>query len=576
MTAVVLTPAKGNASPDAVSGNASAEVAHALAEQIRRLEQQDVSPSRSTALQSVARAGAAAAALVPIESAVWRRLQSDRLYALLLAGEDHLAIAAYRELTASGANAPDYVTMPLASALVQQGQIEEGLSLMEELASRKPEDPDPAIRLAYLLSDAGRYPAARAPLASWLERQGSGGPGSDEQTRAVELALARVDRWHGQLVLAHTRLRAVSATDQGSAEWALERATLLREMREPRAALALVAARPDKAAAAVAAQAWLDLGRPDLARVSAEAAGEPGLAARAAALELGRGRFDASYGNTRSPALTSPNGANESAASAFVDSPLMGSRWRVGAAMGSQRAEFRGVEPRVERVGIRVVRHGTGGETFLEAGRTVDDFLPGGYGILRSDFWLSDHWRLSGRMAINDPESSLQARASGIGSDAVDGAATYRPYFDWRFDFGAGHRAFDDGNRRNWGSVSAEHRLSASDTPTVSGYVSIYTSTNSHRDAAYFNPTRDGSLDVGMVAGFPGPAGTWQTIRPAAALYWQEGFGSSLIPRLRYGIRLPLRSGRGLEGSLSASRPVYDGRRESQWSMAIAYTWGQP
>jgi hypothetical protein len=554
-------------------GQSAPTDADAVAARIRQLEGTPADDARNRALRAVAETAGGLAAREPVASPGWRRLQSDRLYALLLAGDDADALAVYGRLQQAGVALPVYVKPQLVATLARAGETQDALDLLQALARETPADPSPAVRMAYLLSDAGRYPEARAPLLEWLQHDGAAA-GDDRLT--AELALARVDRWNEAFALAQERVDRLAASYPHSDAVRLEQTTLARQRAQPRAAIALANDVQGREARSLEAQAWLDLGRADRAAAALGAAAPDDLAARIRAQQGARGRLTARYGNSRSPAMDSPHGANEVALAARVDSAQLAGGWRVGGALSSSRAEFRGSTPRADYAGLRVVRAATGGESSLEVGRTFDAFLQRTYATFDSDRWLSDHVRLAGRLSLNDPESSLQARASGIGSDTATAAATWRPSEAWRLDAGLGFGRFDDGNRRRWGSLSVEGRMVARQGMVTTGFASLYASANTLADAAYFNPRNDVTLETGVVWGRRGPAGSWQTLRPSVAFYRQADFDTFAIPRIAYAMRFPLGSMRWWQWDIAGARPVYDGRRETYWSLSVSHGWGTP
>jgi tetratricopeptide (TPR) repeat protein len=556
-----------------VGGQPALTDADAVAARIRMLESAPTGADRNRALHAVADAAGQLAAREAPASPTWRRLQSDRLYALLLGSDAAAAVGLYRDLQQVGVDPPGYTKPQLASALARMGATDEALALLRTMARDAPADPGPAIRMAYLLSDAGRYPEARTPLLDWLQQNNGS---TDEARLSAELALVRIDRWNEAFGLAQERLDRLSAEHANSDAVRLEQATLARQRAQPRRALALAAGIQGDEANNLAAQAWLDLGRPDHAAALSGNALSPDLAAQIRVYQGTRGHLTARYGNSRSPVMDSPHGANEFALAARVDGAPFEGGWRLGAALSSSRAEFRGSTPRSDYAGLRVVRAMTGGESSLEVGRSIDDFLPRTYATLESDGWLSDHFRLAGRLSFNDPESSLQARASGIGSDTLTAAATWRASEAWRVDAGAGYGRFDDGNRRRWGSLSVEGRLTAAQGTITSGFASLYASANTLRDAAYFNPRHDLTLETGVVWGHRGLAGSWQTLRPSVALYREAGFDTFAIPRLSYAMRFPLGTLRWWQWEIAGARPVYDGGRETYWSLSVSHGWGTP
>jgi biofilm PGA synthesis protein PgaA len=57
--------------------------------------------------------------------------------------------------------------------------------------------------------------------------------------------------------------------------------------------------------------------------------------------------------------------------------------------------------------------------------------------------------------------------------------------------------------------------------------------------------------------------------------YWQQGFGSALVPSAEYRHEWQLADGRIFEYGVSWSRPVYDGQRERHIGLDAGLRWGQ-
>ena len=56
--------------------------------------------------------------------------------------------------------------------------------------------------------------------------------------------------------------------------------------------------------------------------------------------------------------------------------------------------------------------------------------------------------------------------------------------------------------------------------------------------------------------------------------YWQDGFGSALVPSVSYMHEWQLGPGRVFEYGVRWSRPVYDGHRERHIGFEAALRWG--
>lgn len=557
----------------APQGPDSMLVADQLAQRIRLQEGEASSESRTAALLAISREGAALASTLDPDSGAWRRVQADRLYALFLAQRYPDVVAVYRAMQGQRAEPPSYVIAAIAEALAKTDQADEAGQLLQGFASANPQDPAPAIRYAYQLADQDKHNAAIQYLNQWIANAPRQDPDVPAGNADAQLVLARLQRWDERFDDAERTLAQIDASRSGE-RLVAERAALQRQRARPRAAIELLDHAGNRDARETLALAWMDLGRPDRAHAVLGTEGDAHLRERIDVARRSRGAISARYGESRSAAIASPNGAQESSMSVRVDGPLLAGGWRIGAHLADHRAQFRDATPVARYAGLRLGRTVTGGEAALETGRSFDHFLPQAYAILESSIWTSDQLRLGARLAINDPESSLQARASGIGSDTAAISATYRHGERWRIDGGLQAAHFDDGNRRQSVSFGGEARVRAHAGSVTSAFASVYASTNSLHDAAYFNPRRDASLEAGLVHGFRGFADSWQSVRPSVVEYWQQGFGSYLVPRLGYAMRFGGGAGRWWQLDLAAARPVYDGQRETQGSITLSYGWG--
>ncbi|MEO5595565.1 MAG: hypothetical protein ABIQ97_00240 [Lysobacteraceae bacterium] len=491
-----------------------------------------------------------------------------------LAGDRIGAVQVYDSLVSRNVAIPTFAAPGAAQALFAVGRGSEGERLLLEASANAPADPGPVIRLAYLLHDARRSDAARHYLQEWLDRSTSLTNITAENRLAAVLALSRLDRWNESFSASAERLAALAKTNPDNPSIRIEQAALQRQRGRPRAALALLG-QDEGDAREIGAQAWLDLRRPDRAAALLGSGSSSDASARLAAQRASRGELSAGYANAQSPAIGSPTGNSETAVSLRIDGPLIADAWRVGAHLSRHQADFRGITPRASYGGLRVVRQDTGGETALEIGRTFDNFLRRNYGILDAAYWVRDDVRLAARVAVNDPEGPLQARASGIGTDSLALSATWRPNEAGRVDASVGTTHFDDGNRRNWGSLSGERRVRANASSVTTGFASVYLSNNSLDIAPYFNPARDTTVEVGLVQRLTDRRGDVHTLRPSIARYSQEGFDASWIPRLSYALRVPLHNYQWVQLDLGAARPVYDGQRETRLWLSLTYSWGE-
>jgi biofilm PGA synthesis protein PgaA len=545
-----------------------------VAHHIRHAQTLTDPAARTAALLEAADAAGAAASGLDPQNPVWQRLQIDRLYALSLAEKHVAAVQVYDAVRTAGHAIPGYATPGAARSLFAEGRVAEGERLLLALAAENPLDPAPLIQLAYLLEAHGRADDARRHLETWQRATAGRAEVSEHDSLDVRLLLARLDRWRGALDASERRLSSLEAAYPDHPGILVEYAALQRQRAKPRAALARLQGLADEDAREVAAHAWLDLGRPDRAAALVDPVVHPELQHRIQGQRASRGWLTLEHANTQSPAITSPSGSRETTVSARADSPVLAGRWRIGAQAANRRAEFQAQVPEARYAGLRTVVHGSGGESSVEVGRTFDDFLERNYAIVDSGYWVRDEIRLAARLALDDPEGPLQARASAIGVDSLSLAATYRPRPEWRLDVGLGGARFDDGNRREFTSLTGERWLRVRGSTLTTGFATVYAGRNSLDDAPYFNPRTHTTGELGLVHGFPAFLRTHHRLRPSVAYFRQDGFGGAVIPLLSYSVRTAAGGSRWLQWDFGAARPVYDGQRETRLSVALSYGWG--
>ncbi len=203
-----------------------------------------------------------------------------------------------------------------------------------------------------------------------------------------------------------------------------------------------------------------------------------------------------------------------------------------------------------------------------------DTGLRGGFG-----WQFNDQWHAGVTAARNDPEASMQARVSGITADSVAVAVDYTRNELTHWSLGGSQFRYDDGNRRDTLNTAIEQRLLTRPRVTIDGLGSLYTSRGSRDDAPYFNPSRDRSVEIGLRI----DQQLWRhyerhfrhRLTVSLGDYWQEGFGSSLIPTVAYRHEWQFGQGRIFEYGVSWSRPVYDGQRERHIGFDAALRWGE-
>lgn len=551
---------------------ALADSADDIANMIQRAGGLPDEAARTRALRAAAERASTLAERADRGFPLWTRLQSDRLFALSLAGDHADAVRVYDELAPSGIVKP-YLASAAARSLMAAGRTDEGEAVLRRALSDHPGDVSARLELAEWMAHHDRLADARVLLDEWLIAA-DGTPADGVLRRDVTLRAARYARWSEDFVASERYLDALAHSHPDDATVREARGALERQRGRPRAALAQIdEASRVPAERVIAALSWLDLGRTDHAAWRVDRGEAAEIDKRLDAQRAARGNVGIGFASTDSPAPASPNGAEARRSWLQAETGRLAERWRLGARLAQHRAEFRGLEPEVQLAGLRAVRHGTGGETSFELGRTFDDFLEQTYGVIDAGYWTSDAWRFGVRAALSDPQGPLQARASGIGMDSLALSATWRPEPSWRIDVDGGASRFDDDNERSFGALSGERRLHAAGSTRTTGVLRGYTMRNSLATAPYFNPGEASSVELGVVHRVEAPRGLQHTLRPSVAGYWQREFDARAVPVLGYEMALPTAAGIW-SVDVTASQPVYDGQRETRIATTLGFTWG--
>lgn len=283
---------------------------------------------------------------------------------------------------------------------------------------------------------------------------------------------------------------------------------------------------------------------------------------------------DRSQGNTGN----SPLGNRDGQYGVEVQTPILGDRWRLTAGADDRWADFQQQRVHYRRQGAGVRYAYDRLDTSLSAYR-VNDRL-GGTGIDFDAAWrFSDTWEGGVQLRRNDAEASLQARASGITADSAGVTLSYSRNERSAYRFGATQWRYEDGNRRSGVNLTVDQRLLSRPHFLLNGFAGLYASRGSRDDTPYFNPSRDGSLELGLRA----DQLVWRDydyhfrhrLTVSAGPYWQDGHGSAWVPSLEYRHEWQLGMGHVLTYGVSWSRPVYDGNREERFGFDAELRWGE-
>lgn len=526
------------------------------------------------------------------------RIRLDRLVLLNRLGRHEQLREEVQALQAEGQALPAYVAEPVGASLMAAGHPDEAIPFLEMATAVEPDNSQVRTELAYAYLESEQAGRALDYLRRWRDQEPAWGYADGARTPYqnwarydADVALAMISAYSGQLPQAQQALEervgigprnAGLQTSLGTVYhmrgWptrALERHRIAHtlEPTEVGPRIGMVETLAALQRHDLARPLHDDLlarypARPDVRRLHGEWVAERGWQLYA---HIAGGRSRGSDG-------TSPLGNEDRSWGLEVASPLLDDRWRGFAFLEQDRVDYDGtrVDPLWRGAGLRYAFDRLDAE--LWAGTPGDGI--GGTALGASLGWrLSDTWHIAAQAARNDRQASSQARAAGIAGDRIELKAAYAPHERAGLELAAGQLRYEDDNRRDFASATAWHRLATHPTWVLDGLGSAYASRGSREDAPYFNPSRDGSVELGLRL----DQQLWRRYarhfrhRLTASLgrYWQEGYGSAAVPALEYRHEWQFGPGRVFEYGLSWSRPVYDGRRERHLGFEAGLRWGE-
>ena len=519
----------------------------------------------------------------------------------------------YRALREEGVALPMYALAKVGASLLADKHPEEAAVVLEQVVREWPDDHDSQLQLAYAYSEGERFADADAQLEkiktaepAFVRVQGAKESHANWRHYDADSHQTMIGLYGEDTVGAQRRLEQMAAIGPSNAglqsdlgvtyqkrgwtDRALERFQMASTLEPTN-----VAARIGQIGA------YLQHDRVDLARpIHDELLGNRARDVQVRQMaqswerQLGwqwrvgtrGGRSDAQGGGG---ATASPLGSRDAEHRVEIMSPLIHDRWRLTAQARDAWADYPAGPNATERVHDR--RAGVGA-------LYAYDRLSLGFGVDRaSDRWLdrgdrtgyyldagwrfNDLWHGTASWYRGSPEASLQARRAGIDADALSLGLRYTPSERSSLSASAQQLRYSDDNTRTAFGLSGEQRLFTRPHLLIDGLAGVSTSRASRRDAEvpYFNPSRDGSLNLGLrldhLAWRRYERHFRQRLTVQAGPYLQQGFGSHWVPQLAYEHEWRFATGRTLNYGVNWSRPVYDGVREDRLGFDLTFRWGE-
>ena len=198
----------------------------------------------------------------------------------------------------------------------------------------------------------------------------------------------------------------------------------------------------------------------------------------------------------------------------------------------------------------------------------------GGGGTL--DWIATDEIRLALAGEIYSWDTPLRALLHGITSDEVSTKATYRWHESRSVAASFAYQPFTDGNQRFSGGVSYKERLINIPHFDLTANAEAYASSNSRRNAPYYNPRNDLSVTGGLLAEHV----LWrsyenslvQALKVDGGLYSEAGFRDNWIATINYEHRWRFDPLTEFHYGVLLSRRVYDGSVEKSVTLVVGLT----
>lgn len=524
------------------------------------------------------------------------RIRMDRLILLNRLGRHAQVREEARALQAEGHTLPDYVLPAVGDSLMGTLHPEEAIPVLQAAVAGDPTRDASHSELAYAYLESEQQEKAIDLLQAWRDKEpawrwsNGKAPYANWSRYEADLNLAMVRAYSGDLRTAQHDLESMVdiAPGNGGLQSALGSVYMMRGW--PRRALqrqqmAHALDPRDIEPRLGMEEAYVALQRDDLARplhddLVARYPTQAAVERMDQAWRAHRGwqmKAWTDIGRSSGGGGTSPLGNNDRHYGMEVETPLLDDRWRLFALADRRSTDFQDqhIDPLWLGAGVRY-RFGR-----LDAEAAVlraNDHI-GDTGLRVGVGWqFNDSWHAGLVVARNDPEASMQARAAGITADSVSAQVDYRRSELTHWTFGASRFRYDDGNHRELLGTSVQQRLLTRPRWLIDGLASAYTSRGSRDDAPYFNPKRDRMVEIGLRI----DQQLWRhyerhfrhRLTVSLGDYWQDGFGSALVPTVSYMHEWQLGPGRVFEYGVRWSRPVYDGHRERHIGFEAALRWG--
>jgi biofilm PGA synthesis protein PgaA len=192
-------------------------------------------------------------------------------------------------------------------------------------------------------------------------------------------------------------------------------------------------------------------------------------------------------------------------------------------------------------------------------------------------WFKDDHWQFDVGFESNSNKIPLQAHASGIDAEALNLGLRYSHNESRRLESSFTQLWLSDGNRRVEIGFDWFERWISGPIYKLDTLFSVSRSTNSRRDAPYFNPRRGTSFDLLNVNEWNLWRRDLRSFKHRVILgigeYWQQGIGTESTHTLRYEHSWDLDGFRSLNYGVEHTRHPYDGVLSERTGFYFNFEW---
>lgn len=519
--------------------------------------------------------------------------RTDRMGALLARNHFVEVIAEYEDMQAAGHVVPDYARRWVASAYLSARQPEAALQIMEELFHGIPPAELPledSQELFFAALESERIERGGALAKSILQDTpyhryhfGSPTPQPNDNWLSGQVLYGHYLYKSNRLDLAEQHSRQMAYSGPGNQGLRINHAEVLLARGLPRAAehelkLAEVyeprnlQLEQQQAYVAQTLQEWrqFDLLVEDVVQRSPHEPSVRQLARYHQVENMREFRLDGSKGISSGSPVSGSHDLNLRAA---LYAPRQFDHWRPFVAYDYSTGRFdEGTgHNRITAAGVEYTSRNNWAELELSNHRARGGSRLGARLAYQYDF--NDHWRAGAELERLSRQTPLRAIRNGV--TANRGSLNLRWYQNERREYQASvaRSHFSDSNNRMEYGISGKERLYSSAHLTLDLQPSIGVSTNTKKDAAYYNPKRDFYVLPTLFAEhtlYRRYEKAWrQQFVAGAGGYWQKGYGSGSMVTVGYGQRYQTHSVLDGGAMLVWSKQPYDGKREHDFSLVF-------